>query len=87
MSSLDQEFDKYSNKARSLSFQPSNEELSNIYGLYKQATEGDNDTQKPGFLDLKGRAKWEAWTSKKGLSKTEAKTKYVDYIKALIASH
>ena len=87
MTSIDQEFETYSNKARNLPFQPSNDELSNIYGLFKQATIGDNDTDKPGFLDLKGRAKWEAWTSKKGISKVDAKKKYVEYIKQLLQSH
>ena len=38
---------------------------------------GDNNTDKPGFLDFKGKAKWEAWNKKKGTSKADAETAYV----------
>ncbi|CDS40408.1 acyl coenzyme A binding protein [Echinococcus multilocularis] len=37
-----------------------------LYGLYKQATVGDVNTAKPGMLDVKGKAKWEAWNGRKG---------------------
>ena len=37
------------------------DELKQIYALYKQGTIGDNTTEKPGMLDLKAKAKWEAW--------------------------
>ena len=29
-----------------------------FYGLYKQATVGNNTTTRPNFFDRKGRAKW-----------------------------
>jgi len=35
-----------------------------FYSLYKQATEGDCNTQRPGMLDLTGRAKWCVWLHK-----------------------
>jgi diazepam-binding inhibitor (GABA receptor modulating acyl-CoA-binding protein) len=38
-----------------------------LYGLFKQGVVGDNTTDKPGFLDFKGKAKWEAWTKNKGI--------------------
>lgn len=41
-------------------------------------------TAKPGFLDFKGKAKWEAWNGKKGLSNDEAKTKYIETVNKLI---
>lgn len=37
------------------------EELLQIYGLYKQGSIGNVNTDRPGFLDLKGKAKWDAW--------------------------
>ncbi|SHO79017.1 Similar to S.cerevisiae protein ACB1 (Acyl-CoA-binding protein) [Malassezia sympodialis ATCC 42132] len=49
-----------------------------IYGLYKQATEGDVSTSRPGMLDFTGRAKWDAWNSEKGKSSEQAKKDYVD---------
>jgi diazepam-binding inhibitor (GABA receptor modulator, acyl-CoA-binding protein) len=40
-----------------------------LYSLYKQGTVGDCNTEKPGFLDFKGKAKWEAWNERKGTTK------------------
>ncbi len=45
------------------------DELLQIYGLFKQGTEGDVHTNRPGILDQKGRAKWDAWEKNKGKSK------------------
>lgn len=44
----------------------SNDELLEIYSLFKQATVGDINTDRPGIFDQKGRAKWDAWEKKKG---------------------
>lgn len=33
---------------------------------------------KPGILDMAGRAKWDAWDKKKGMSQDEAKTAYIE---------
>lgn len=38
------------------------------------------------MLDMKGKAKWDAWNGKKGMSKEEAMQKYVDKAAALVAS-
>jgi len=65
----------------------SDDELKEIYSLYKQASVGDINTERPGMLDFKGKAKWDAWNSKKGMSKEEAMQKYVDYAKEMIAKH
>jgi len=32
---------------------------------------------------MKGKAKWEAWKGKKGLSQDEAKQQYIDFVKTL----
>ena len=47
----------------------SDDELLQIYALYKQGSIGDNKTDRPGMLDLKGKAKWDAWTKLAGKSK------------------
>lgn len=44
------------------------DELLQIYGLYKQGSIGDVNTARPGFLDPKGKAKWDAWEKNKGKS-------------------
>ncbi|REG91451.1 acyl-CoA-binding protein [Algoriphagus antarcticus] len=55
---------------------PSNEELLKLYGLYKQATEGDIDTERPGGFDFKAAAKYNAWLNFKGTSKDDAERQY-----------
>ncbi len=57
-----------------------NEELQVIYGLYKQATIGDVNIEKPGFFSFEAKAKWEAWNQYKGMSQEEAKHKYVEFL-------
>jgi len=64
-----------------------NEELKEIYALYKQATVGDINTDRPGMFDLKGKAKWDAWNSKKGMSQDEAKQKYVEFAAKMMEKH
>lgn len=64
-------------RVEALKTRPSNEQLLDLYGLYKQATEGDVTGSRPGMLDLKGRAKFDAWARRKGASKDEAMKGYV----------
>jgi acyl-CoA-binding protein len=60
-----------------------NDTMLELYALYKQATSGDVNGTKPGMLDLKGRAKWDAWGKHKGMSKDAAMEAYI----ALVARH
>ncbi|XP_033020468.1 acyl-CoA-binding protein-like [Lacerta agilis] len=48
-----------------------------IYSHYKQATVGDVHTDRPGMLDFKGKAKWDAWNSLKRMSKEDAMKAYI----------
>ncbi|KAL4453900.1 hypothetical protein ABPG74_003783 [Tetrahymena malaccensis] len=57
-----------------------------LYALYKQGTTGDNTTPKPGMLDFKGKAKWEAWNKKKGVAQNEAKAQYVVLANKVLAT-
>jgi acyl-CoA-binding protein len=57
--------------------------LLQIYSLYKQATEGDVEGKRPGFTDLVGRAKYDAWAAVKGTSADDAMQQYVDLIESL----
>ena len=61
----------------------SNEDKLEFYGLFKQATVGDCNTERPGMFDPKGKAKWDAWDAKKGMSADDAKAAYV----AKVQSH
>lgn len=62
---------------------PSNDELLKIYSLYKQATEGDNEEERPTGFDFVAAAKYNAWLSLKGKSKQEAEAEYVSLVNKL----
>ena len=66
-----------------LAQRPSNEQLLELYALYKQATAGDASGSRPGLFDLKGRAKFDAWATRKGLSKDGAMKAYVGLVDQL----
>jgi acyl-CoA-binding protein len=83
MADLQADFEAAVADALKLPQRPDNSTLLKMYGLYKQATVGDNTAQKPGFGNLVGRAKWDAWSSYKGTSSEDAKRQYVDLIKSL----
>ena len=69
--------------SKNLPEKPDNMTLLKIYALYKQASSGDVDGKRPGFTDMVGRAKWDAWNELKGKSADEAKQAYVDLIESL----
>ncbi|KAG8037510.1 hypothetical protein G9C98_005720 [Cotesia typhae] len=85
--SLDQEFEQAAEDIKSLTKRPSDDELLELYALFKQATVGDVNTGRPGMLDLKGKAKWDRWNSKKGISKDDAKKSYIAYAMGLLATY
>ena len=64
---LQADFVKAAGDVRTLTNVP-DADLLTLYGLFKQGVHGDNSTEKPGFLDFKGKAKWEAWTKNKGVA-------------------
>jgi diazepam-binding inhibitor (GABA receptor modulating acyl-CoA-binding protein) len=51
-----------------------------LYALFKQATAGDVSGARPGMLDLRGRAKYDAWAARKGTSRDAAKTAYIELV-------
>ncbi|MBP8145345.1 MAG: acyl-CoA-binding protein [Inhella sp.] len=81
--SLQKKFDKAVADSKQLSERPDNATLLKLYALFKQASEGDNETKKPGMMDMVGRAKWQAWEEIKGLGSEEAMQEYIDLIESL----
>ena len=75
-------FEDAASEARKLR-EVTNDDLLTLYKYYKQATLGDCDTERPSMFNMEGRAKWDAWTSVKGLSQEEAKTKYIATVAGL----
>jgi len=83
MSKLKTAFQTAVADSKKLSEKPDNTTLLKIYALYKQATEGDVEGKRPGFTDMVGRAKYDAWAAIKGKSADEAMQEYVDLIASL----
>ena len=83
MADLKATFEKAVAESKSLPEKPDNATLLQIYALYKQATVGDVDGKRPGFTDMVGRAKWDAWNAIKGQSNEQAMQEYVDLIESL----
>ena len=83
MANLKAAFEKAVAESKSLPEKPDNATLLQIYALYKQATAGDVDGKRPGFSDMVGRAKWDAWNGVKGKSADDAMQEYVDLIESL----
>ena len=81
--SLQESFESAVKSAHSLPERSSNEDLLKIYGLYKQATEGDNNEVPPGGFDFKAAAKHNAWKKLTGMTKDDAMTQYIDLIEQL----
>lgn len=83
MADLKKKFETAAANSKNLTERPDNATLLKIYALYKQGSAGDNTDKKPGFTDLVGRAKWDAWNGFKGTSKDAAMQQYIDLIKSL----
>ncbi|HEY8401602.1 MAG TPA: acyl-CoA-binding protein [Cytophagaceae bacterium] len=65
----------------------SNDNLLKLYSLYKQATEGDVNIEKPSNpFDFVGNAKYAAWEKLKGKSKEEAMAEYIQTVNNLAAN-
>lgn len=76
------EFDAALQEVKSLPDQPP-EVLLELYGLFKQASAGDVSGKRPGMLDFKGRAKYDAWATRKGMGKEAAMDAYVAVVERL----
>ena len=80
-------FNQAANDASKLVGKVDDDTLLVIYGFYKQATIGDNNTEKPSFFNFKASKKWEAWNSVKGLSKVVAQGQYIKHINDNLVKH
>jgi acyl-CoA-binding protein len=83
MSELKTKFEAAVAASKQLPERPSNDELLQLYALYKQATDGDVEGKRPGFTDMIGRAKYDAWAAVKGTASDAAMTRYVELVEAL----
>lgn len=85
MSTVDAQFEQAQVDVKALPEKPGNMTLLRLYALFKQATEGDVHGDKPGFADIVGKYKYDAWASLKGTAQDVAKQQYVELVESLKA--
>lgn len=84
---VSQLFEERAKAVNTLPTKPNNEELLKLYGLYKQATVGDCNTERPGIFNLKDRSKWDAWNKLNGLSQEDAEQQYIALVDELFEKY
>ena len=82
--SLEKDFQEAKQAVDSLVERPDNEELLQLYGLYKQAMFGDNFDEEPVGFDFKAIAKHRAWMENKGKSASDAMQEYSSFAHVLV---
>lgn len=85
MSDLQAQFDAAVASSKNLPERPDNATLLKLYALFKQASDGDVEGRRPGFTDMVGRAKYDAWAAIKGTASTDAMQQYIDLVTRLQA--
>ena len=80
---LKSQFEAASERVKKLKERPDNDTLLRLYALYKQATRGDVQGDKPGFTDIVGKYKYDAWAALKGTAQDAAKQQYVELVESL----
>merc|ERR1711973_741661 len=82
---LSKEFETAADKAKSqINPTMENDELLELYALFKQGSIGDVNTEAPGLLDVKGKAKWNA---KKGMERKNAMLQYIEFVQKMAEKH
>lgn len=81
--SLDAAFEQAARDAQALSSRPDNQTLLSLYALYKQASEGDVQGERPGGFDFRGAAKYDAWAAQRGKPREQARREYVALVERL----
>lgn len=84
---LEQQFTDAQARVKTLSTSPDTSTLLSLYALFKQASAGDVEGKRPGMLDLRGRAKYDAWAGKKGLAKPAAMQAYISLVNQLLGGN
>jgi carboxylesterase len=75
---LKEDFDAAIATVNGLPQKPSQDKQLDLYSLFKQATKGDVSGKRPGMLDMVGRAKYDAWAKRKGMTGDQAMQAYID---------
>lgn len=81
------QFEEKARAVNDLTQKPTQDELLLLYGLYKQATQGDNTKERPGMFNLKEKYKWDAWEKLKGKPQEEAEQEYIALVDELLVKY
>ena len=84
MSDLAAGFEKAAVDVKGLSKRPDNKTLLALYAFHKQAKNGDVTGKRPGFTNMVGRAKYDAWAKLKGIGRDAAMQSYIDLVDRLL---
>ncbi|KAI4251520.1 MAG: hypothetical protein L6R42_008352 [Xanthoria sp. 1 TBL-2021] len=80
-------FEKAVKDSRNLKAKPDNDELLELYSLFKQGSQDPSfaEATKPGMFDMTGKAKYNAWKAvdDDGVSAKDAQEKYVKKVNSL----
>lgn len=87
MADLKAQFEQAQKDVGTLTKRPSNEDFLFLYAHFKQANGGDVKGDRPGMLDMVGRAKYDSWAKLKGVKPDDAMKKYVDKVAALLKTN
>jgi carboxylesterase len=79
-------FEAAAAQSKTLRKAPDNDTLLMLYALYKQGTSGDVTGARPGVMDVVGRAKYDAWSAKRGVAREAAMSDYVSLVNKLKAA-
>ena len=83
----EEKFKVSENKVKNLKNRPSNDELLKLYALFKQATQGDASGKRPSLINVKARAKWDAWKELSGVQRDQAMTNYSQAVEDLVSRY
>jgi acyl-CoA-binding protein len=80
---LEEKFEDAQRRVKTLPRAPATDVLLELYGLFKQGSQGDATGKRPGMLDIRGRAKFDAWEGRRGMGREAAMEAYVALVDRL----
>jgi len=83
MNDLKTKFDAAAAESKNLSEAFGNDVKLKMYGLFKQGGAGDVTGSRPGFMDIVGRAKHDAWAAVKDTGTEDAMQQFIDLVESL----
>ena len=84
MADLASKFETAAQDVKNLTKRPDNKTLLELYAYHKQSMTGDVSGKRPGFTNMVGRAKYDAWAKLKGTGKDGAMQSYIDLAERLL---